>query len=174
VFADPDAPRLGPADARVKLELFGDFQCPGTWALWFRLAPFLDRLETDGRADAMQIRFHNFPLTQIHSRAYAAALASEAAHEQGNDAFWSLFPMLLKSAEKLTDEDIANYAEAANLDTAQFTSDLTSAEVEDSVEADLELAQLLGLPGTPSLLLCGIRVSADPDDLVDNLESLIY
>ena len=171
---DPGAPRLGPADARVELELFGDFQCPSTRALWFRLSTFLDQLEADGKADAFQIRFHNFPLTEIHERAYAAALAAEAAHAQGNDAFWAIFPLLLKTAVELTDADIAGYAATAGLDTARFADDLQSPDVAAAVERDSQLADDLDLPGTPSTLLCGVEVPGDPDTLVPNLKHLLY
>jgi protein-disulfide isomerase len=173
-IADPNAPRLGPEGARVELELFGDFQCPGTRDLWFHLAVFLDQLEADGKADAFQIRFHNFPLTAIHERAYAAALAAEAAHAQGNDAFWAIFPLLLKTAVELTDEDIAGYASTAGLDTARFAEDLDSPDVAAAVACDSQLAASLDLPGTPSALLCGIEVSGDPDTLVPNLKHLLY
>jgi len=173
-LADGDAPRLGEADAPVELVVFGDFQCPGTAQLWFHLAPFLERLEEDGRADRLQVRFHHFPLTAIHERAWAAALAGAAAHRQGDAAFWRIFPMLLKPATELTDADIAAYAYAAGLDAAEFSTDLASDAVAATVDRDLALADELGLPGTPSVLLCGVQVSADPDDLIDNLEYLIY
>jgi len=171
---DGDAPRLGPDGARVELTIFGDFQCPGTAQLWFGLDPFLDRLTADGRRDELVMRFHHFPLTSIHERAYAAALAAAAAHYQGDDAFWRLFPMLLKGAAELTDAYIAAYAMAADLDLTRFTADLESADTAAVVARDLALADSLDLAGTPSVLLCGIPVSPDPDDVVDNLEYLIY
>lgn len=172
---DDGAPRLGPADARVELELFGDFQCPGTRDLWFRLVPFLERLEGDGRADAFQIRFHHFPLAAIHPRAQAASLAAAAAHRQGDAAFWAIFPLLLRpSSADLSDEDLAGYAEAAGLDPERFAADFGSDAVAQTVAGDLELALALGLPGTPAVLLCGIEVDADPGALVENLEYLIY
>jgi protein-disulfide isomerase len=173
-LVDPGAPRWGSENARVELELFGDFQCPGTRDLWFHLAPFLERLEADGRAGAFQLRFHHFPLTAIHERAWAASLAAEAAHAQGDDAFWAIFPLLLKTAAELTDADIAGYAQAAGLDMGRFADDYESAEVAAAVGRDAELASALDLLGTPSVLLCGIAVDADPDSVVDNLEYLIY
>jgi protein-disulfide isomerase len=173
-LADGDAPRLGPEDATVELTIFGDFQCPGTADLWFGLVPFLDRLAADGRGDALDVRFHHFPLTSIHERAYAAALAAAAAHRQGEDRFWTLFPMLLKPAVELDDADISAYAAAAGLDMERFAADRGSAEVAAVVDRDASLARSLRFAGTPSVLLCGIQISPDPDDVVGNLEHLIY
>jgi protein-disulfide isomerase len=171
---DDDAPRLGPDTARIELTIFGDFQCPGTAQLWFGLEPFLDRLAADGRSDALAVRYHHFPLTSIHERALAAALAAAAAHRQGDDAFWELFPMLLKPAVELTDAHISAYASAAGLDMPRFHADLDSAEVAAVVGRDTALAGSLELAGTPSVVLCGIQISPDPDDVVDNLDYLIY
>jgi len=170
---DGDAPLLGPETAEVELTIFGDFQCPGTAQLWFGLAPFLERLAADGRGGALAVRFHHFPLTSIHARALAASLAAAAAHRQGDDAFWRIFPMLLKPAEGLTDAHLASYAAAAGLDTAQFAVDLESEEVAETVADDAALAGSLGLAGTPSVLLCGVPISPDPGDIADNLEYLI-
>jgi protein-disulfide isomerase len=171
---DGDAPRLGPDTAKVGLTIFGDFQCPGTAELWFGLEPFLEKLVADGRDDELAVRFHHFPLTSIHERAFAASIAAAAAHRQGEDAFWRIFPMLLKPATELTDLHIASYAQAAGLDTERFAADLESDAVAAVVERDAALAHSLELPGTPSVLLCGIPVSPDPDDVVDNLSYLIY
>jgi protein-disulfide isomerase len=171
---DGDAPRLGPDTAKVDLVIFGDFQCPGTAQLWFGLTPYLEKLAADGRGDELAVRFHHFPLTAIHERAYAAAIAAAAAHRQGDDAFWTIFPMLLKPATELTDLYIALYGQTAGLDMERFAADLESEEVAAVVAQDTALAHSLELPGTPSVLLCGVPVSPDPDDLIDNLDYLIY
>jgi protein-disulfide isomerase len=169
-----EAPRLGSATAPVELVVFGDFQCPGTAQLWFGLAPFLDELAADGEGDALAVRFHHFPLTSIHERALAAALAAAAAHRQGDAAFWALFPLLLKPESELTDAHLLAYAEAAGLDVERFAADYGSAEVAAVVADDAALAGSLDLPGTPSILLCGIPVSPQPDELIENLRYLIY
>jgi len=171
---DGDAPLLGSDTAEADLTIFGDFQCPGTAQLWFGVEPFLERLAADGRDDALAVRFHHFPLTSIHARALAASLAAEAAHSQGDGAFWRIFPMLLKPAEELTDAHLSAYAAAAGLDTAQFAADLASEEVAATVADDAALAGSLELAGTPSVLLCGVPNSPYADDVVDNLEYLIY
>ena len=82
--------------------------------------------------------------------------------------------MLLKPATELTDLHIALYADTAGLDIERFAADLESDAVAAVVEQDAALAHSLELPGTPSVLLCGIPVSPDPDDLIDNLSYLIY
>ncbi len=174
VIDNKDAPRIGPTFAPVNLTVFGDFQCPGTHSLWYSLSAFLAKLEEDGKSHELRIDFRHFPLTSIHNHAGNAALAAAAAHRQGNYNFWVLFPKLLKPGAELSPEHILMYAQSAGLDMEQFTADLDSPEVLEVVNADLDLALELDLPGTPSVILCGVHMSATPDDVVENLEHLLY
>lgn len=174
VIDNKDAPRIGPTFAKVNLTVFGDFQCPGTHWLWYSLSQFLAKLEEDGKSHEIRIDFRHFPLTSIHNHAGDAALAAAAAHRQGNYYFWILFPKLLKQGAELTPEHILMYAQSSGLDMAQFTADIHSPEVLEVVNADLDLARELELPGTPSMILCGIHMAATPEDLVENLEHLLY
>ena len=158
----------------MNLTIFGDFQCPGTHRLWYSLAAFLSKLEEDGKSHELRIDFRHFPLTNIHNHAGDAALAAAAAHTQGNYDFWVLFPNLLKPGAELSLEHILMYAQSAGLDMEQFVEDINSPEVLEIVNTDLDLAHELGLPGTPSVILCGVHMSATPNDLVENLEHLLY
>jgi len=174
VIDNKDAPRIGPTFAPVNLTLFGDFQCPGTHQLWYSLSEFLSKLEEDGKSHELRIDFRHFPLTNIHNYAGDAALAAAAAHRQGNYDFWIMFPKLLKPGTELSREHILMYAQSSGLDMAQFVEDINSSEVLDVVNEDMALALELDLPGTPSVILCGVHMSATPEDLVDNLEHLLY
>ena len=166
-------PLLGPVEAPVDLTIFGDFQCPNTKSLWLELSAFIETLEQDGKLQELKIHFRHFPL-DFHNRAYAASVAAAAAHEQGDDAFWALFPHLLTTGAMLTDEDILSYAQLSGLDMVQFEQDLQNEAVEMVVQRDIELAMEMKLQGTPSTILCGVRVSLLPSDLIKNLEHLIY
>src|SRR5437899_3031219 len=65
---------LGPIDARVTLEEFGDFQCPPCGVLH----QTLKTLESD-YGSRVAIVFREFPLPQFHANALDAARAAEAA-----------------------------------------------------------------------------------------------
>lgn len=173
VLEDVGEPRLGADRGPVEVVVFSDFQCPGTWGLWYDLVVLRDSLEEEGRGDELTVRFRHFPLTVIHDRAMAAAIASQAALMQGEDAFWSIFPRLLADDAGLTDEHILYYAEVEGLDMEAFEEDLSSPEAEARVLEDLELARELGLPGTPGVLICGVPVDGYPDMVIDNLEHIL-
>ncbi len=168
-----EVPHLGEPDAPVQLTLFGDFQCPPTAALVNRLLAFMERLETDEYEGQVQLLYRHFPLTD-HMRARPAAIAAAAAYRQGNDAFWRLFPHLFKQAKDLTDADILTYAELAQLDLVQFQNDLTDPEVQAAVDRDLALAREIGFLGTPGVVLCGVVIDAYVEEVIGNLEYLVY
>ncbi len=167
-----DVPRLGEADAPVRLTLFGDFQCPPTANMAILLLSFMDRLEADNRQDEVQILFRHFP-NPDHTRARPAAIAAVAAYRQSNDAFWRLFPHLFKQGKDLTDADIIKYAELSELDMVQFQNDLQEDDVARMVDRDLALAREIGFSSTPGIVLCGVTVEPYPEEVIDNLEYLI-
>jgi protein-disulfide isomerase len=170
---DQGAARSGVTHAPVELVLFGDFQCPFTEVIALELFAYAAQLEERGRGEQLQIVFRHFPLHEIHDRARPAAIAAAAAHRQGDEAFWEMFWQLFAPGVALTDEYLVYYADNAGLDLEQFESDLADPEVAAVVDRDRALALELGLPGTPSIILCGVPVAPDPDQLIENLEFLI-
>ena len=75
---------LGPADARVTLVEYGDFECPHCRAL----LPRDPRRPGPRSAATCDSSFRHFPLRSSHPHALAAAKAAEAAGEQGR--FWEM------------------------------------------------------------------------------------
>ena len=67
------AHRAGPADARVQIAVYSDFQC----VFCRQLVPVLQQLRT-AFPQEVAIVFRHFPL-ESHPRAFAAALAAECA-----------------------------------------------------------------------------------------------
>ena len=76
----------GPANARVHIEEFGDFQCPPCAAFH----PMLEKLEKEFPKD-LRVTFRNFPLP-THQHALRAASAAEAAGLQGK--FWEMHKLI--------------------------------------------------------------------------------
>ncbi len=68
----------GPVAASVTLVEYGDFECPYCG----RAYPIVKELERRA-GDLIRVAFRNFPLTNAHPRAQAAAEAAEAAGAQG-------------------------------------------------------------------------------------------
>src|SRR5437660_11541016 len=77
---------LGPDNAAVTLEEFGDFQCPPCG----RLSEPINQLQKQYN---IRVIYRNFPLP-IHAHAKEAACAAEAASRQGK--FWQMHDLLFK------------------------------------------------------------------------------
>ena len=93
------------------------------------------------------------PLTTIHQNAMAAALAAEAARNQGK--FWEMHDKLFENQSKLEPDDIKQYAKDIGLDAAQFERDVHSAEAKKRVADDMAEASSLGISGTPAFFVNG-------------------
>src|SRR5436309_1366230 len=83
----------GPQNARITLVEFGDYQCPRCGYF----APIVDEMLHRYPKD-VRLEFHHFPLIQIHRWAMPAALAAEAAADQGK--FWEMHDMLYANQDK--------------------------------------------------------------------------
>ncbi|NLN63027.1 MAG: thioredoxin domain-containing protein [Myxococcales bacterium] len=172
-FSPENAPRYGPADAAVSLTFFADFECPYTHAFWRELSRYLKEIAPLPTAEHLSVYLRHYPLTARHPRALPAAHAAQAAYRQGNEYFWTMVPFLMAPAERLRDEDILYYAEAARLDIARFSAEWRDEETATSVARDQALGQALGIPGTPAVYICGQYTAAAPKEIIGNLRYLL-
>jgi len=141
---------LGNPDAPVTLEEFGDFQCPPCGIL----SGPINQLEQDYRP-RLRVIFRHFPLT-MHRHAREAALASEAAGQQGR--FWQMHDVLYR--EQAVWSEAANvrplfdsYAGMLGLKIDRFKKDMESDEVKRRVTADQLRGTALGVTITPTLFI---------------------
>ena len=139
---------LGPADARVTLAEYADFECPHCGALH-------PVLEAARKAFGGNLRFvfRHFPLRSSHPHALAAAKAAEAAGEQGR--FWEMHDRLFQRQSRLTDEDLLRHARKIGLDVLRFQRELAGRAHEARIREDLASAAQSGAKGTPSLFING-------------------
>lgn len=141
---------LGNPDAPVTLEEFGDFQCPPCGIL----SGPINQLEQDYRP-RLRVIFRHFPLT-MHRHAREAALASEAAGQQGR--FWQMHDVLYREQaawSKAADVRplFDAYAEMLGLKIDRFKKDMESEEVKRRVDADQQQGTALGVTITPTLFV---------------------
>ncbi|MFT7586452.1 MAG: cyclophilin family peptidyl-prolyl cis-trans isomerase [Cellvibrionaceae bacterium] len=121
--------------------------------------PLLRRL-VDEYPDEVRVIYRHFPLTQIHDNAFMAAEAAEAAGAQGG--FWEFHDALFEHQEDFAATDktqladfLSNLADEIGLDGAMLKQDLESGKYQAYVEAHLDEAAALQLPGTPALIVNG-------------------
>jgi len=144
------AHRVGPVDAPVQIVVYSDFQCN----FCRQLVPVLQQIRQEFPQEAA-IVYRHFPL-EMHPRAFAAAVASECAGEQG--AFWEYHDKLFTDGGDLSDAKFLEMASSLGLDRERFRACLQSDRPRRVVDSNLREAAHLGLPGAPSVFVNGRRV----------------
>ncbi|MGH1344110.1 MAG: DsbA family protein [Nannocystales bacterium] len=151
-----DSAAKGPADAKITLVMITDFQCP----FCKRSQATIQALERRYGSDLRIVVKHN-PLA-FHNRARAAALAAEAANEQGK--FWPLHDLLYENNRSLSDADLRRWAKKAGCEMSRFRADQNKASLARRVDDDIALARKVGARGTPAFFINGRFLSgAQPE-----------
>lgn len=147
---------VGPEDAPVTLEEFGDFECPPCGLLH----PVLKTMEKEF-GPRLRVIFREFPLVPTHPHALVAARSAEAAGLQGK--FWEMHDLLFENQRTWHEQFDARptfegYAKRIGLDLERFRRDLSSQVVEQRIFLDGKRAHALGVKGTPTVFLNGREV----------------
>ncbi|MDY6940639.1 MAG: thioredoxin domain-containing protein [Cyanobacteriota bacterium] len=140
------SPTKGAAEQNIVLIEFSDFQCPYCARAHTTIDEFMAKY-----GDVVTLTYKHLPLTSIHPEALPAAKAAWAAGEQGK--FWEYRSALFERQNELGDALYVAIAEELDLDTQKFNSDRQSSTAETAISKDLELAEQLGLTGTPVFFL---------------------
>jgi protein-disulfide isomerase len=149
-------PSKGPADARVTVVEYSDFQCPHCRELHQTLRVIHPLYP--------QVRFvfKDFPLTQIHPWAMTAAVAGRCAFEQNADAFWAVHDAIFDNQDSIKPEDawqkMIEFSTQAGLQPDAFRVCMTSPEAKEAVQRNIEEAKALKVANTPTVFVNGRRV----------------
>ena len=148
----------GNLNADLVIVEYGDYQCPYCGAAY----PVLKELM---RQFGSQIKFvfRNFPLSEMHEYARAAALAAEAAALQNK--FWEMHDAIYENQQNLNEHLLLELAEELKLDIPQFKSDLKSSKLKAKVDEDFESGIVSGVNGTPSFYVNGKKFEGGAEDL---------
>lgn len=152
--AEP-AHSLGPANAPIHLEEFGDFECPPCGALH----PILEQMHEEF-GNRLRITFREYPLPS-HQHARAAASAAEAAGIQGK--FWPMHDLIYERQNAWKTQFNARaifegYAREIGLDVERYNRDLEGNLVAQRIFQDNRRGQSLGVGGTPTVFINGREV----------------
>jgi protein-disulfide isomerase len=147
---------LGPANAPVHIEEFGDFECPPCGMFH----PILEQMKAEF-GDKLAITFREFPLVPTHQHALAAASAAEAAGLQGK--FWEMHDLLYEHQNDWKKEfDVRpiyeGYAKQIGLDVERYKRDMHGDLVAQRIFADGKRGHSLGVKGTPTVFMNGREV----------------
>jgi protein-disulfide isomerase len=163
-----DDPSVGPADARVTIVEFGDFQCP----VCLQAFPIIRELMAI-YGDRVRFVYRDFPVFEIHPEAQKAAEAAQCAHAEGK--FWAMHDKMFQNAGRLTVDALRGYARAVGLDAARFDACLASGKFARAVAGDAADGRALGVRGTPTWFINGRKVEGviPRDALVRVIEQLL-
>ena len=147
---------LGPPDASVTLEEYGDFQCPPCG----KLSEPINQLQ---KQHNLRVIFREFPLA-MHAHSREAASAAEAAGLQGR--FWEMHDLLFREQAVWSNSGdvrtlFSAYAGMLGLDLDRFKRDMDSSEVQQQIEFDQQRGAFIGVTKTPTILLNNQAVPSD-------------
>ncbi|MBA3064090.1 DsbA family protein, partial [Candidatus Woesearchaeota archaeon] len=165
-----DDPFLGPKNAKVVVVEFSDFECPYCGAAmgthkdlvqrfksqdptWEAAVPKLKELAKQGK---IKLVFRDFPLG-FHSQAKPAAEDAECADEQGK--FWEYHDALFENQDKLSSQLYLKLAEQVGLDVNKFKNCIETGKYSQEVQADIDYASQVGVSGTPTFFVNGLKIS---------------
>jgi protein-disulfide isomerase len=143
------APSIGPANAKITVVEFSDFQCPYCAVAIGEINALLKAYPTQ-----IKLIFKQFPL-ETHPQADLAAAAAIAAHKQGK--FWPMHDAMFAHRDDLSRKSIMLLAKQNGLNMDQFESDIDSTEVRETVVRDTQDGDRARVEGTPTLFISGQR-----------------
>lgn len=156
----PD-PSRGPADAKVVITEYADFECPACAATY----PVLDGIlkEYEGK---VLFKYNDFPLPQ-HANAVDAAIAGQCAFDQGK--FFEMHDKLYdtqKDWESLGQQEardtFAAYAKDLGVDMTAFESCKTGDSATARINEDVAEARSAKVNSTPTFFVNGVRLVTSP------------
>ncbi len=155
-ISSTEAPAFGPADAKVTIVEFSDFECP----FCSRAADAAHAIK-EKYSDKVRFVFRQFPLP-FHANAHTAAEASLAANAQGK--FWEFHDKMFANQKGLDRASLEGYAKDVGMNVATFKQALDQKTYAATVDAELKLGEEVAVDGTPTMFLNGARV-ANPTDV---------
>lgn len=160
----------GPQNAPVTLTEFGDYQCPSCGYYAPIVLELVHRYPTQ-----MKLEFHHYPLVSLHQWAMTAALAAEAASDQGK--FWEMHDLIYQNQEKWSKSQNAEveflaYANQLGLNANQFMQSMHSPQVQQRVLEDVSRATDAKINETPTFFINGQKLMTRPGS-VDEFSKVI-
>ncbi len=147
---------FGPADAKVTVVEFSDFECP----YCSRAATVTNQVKKKYADGSVRFIFRQFPLS-FHKNAHLASQAALAAGAEGK--FWEYHDVLFQNQKQLDRASLEKYAADLGLDQAAFKKALDDGTFKKAVDDDVALGEKVAVRGTPTMFINGARVQ-NPSD----------
>lgn len=160
-----NSPSKGPANARVVVVEYADFQCPSCRQLHQTLRAM------EPNYPDIRFVFKDFPLSQIHPWAMTAAIAGRCAYMQKPEAFWKLHDLIFDSQDIISPENVwqkmLDFAAQAGLDTEALRACIASPQAQEVILANVKEGQALKIANTPTVFVNGHRLVGGDQGLLE-------
>jgi protein-disulfide isomerase len=140
-------PVIGPANAKITVIEFSDFQCPYCSKAVAEMKEVMRQMPTE-----VKLIYKQFPLDS-HSQAQFGAEASLAAQAQGK--FWEMHDLLYAGFPDLGRARVMGYARQLGLDVKRFTTEVDSHKYKARVASEVSEGDTAGVAGTPTFFFNG-------------------
>lgn len=165
---DPTAPVLGNPDGDITLTEFFDYNC----GFCRRMMPVMQRLiQSDPK---LRVVYREIPVFGEGSD--FAARASLASLQQGK--YWPFHAALMKLRGRAEEPSVLRVAREVGLDEARLKRDMEADSVIRHIAISQELADHMGLLGTPSFIagdeaMFGQHSLAELQDLIERSRKML-
>jgi protein-disulfide isomerase len=140
----------GPENAEVTLVEYGDYECPYCGQAY----PIVKQIQKQF-GKRLRFVFRDFPLSQMHPHAEAAAEVAEFAGAQGK--FWEMHDQLYVNQKRLGESLYLSLGEEIGLVATAMRQALKEGTFKARVRADFLSGVRSGVNGTPTFFINGHR-----------------
>lgn len=155
--------RVGPEKAAIRIVAFSSYQCPDCKRIEDQFEQLLEE------RDDVSFSMMHFPMSSLCNEymnganpqpnsCWAARAAETAGILRGTEGFWEMHQWLFSVSGAFTQEALLRQLRSMGYDPNEFIRIMTSAETEQRVKGDIELARALGLHYTPMIFVNGVEL----------------
>jgi protein-disulfide isomerase len=173
-----DGKAIGDPNAKVKIEVYEDFQCPSCKEFTNGVEKQLleSTYISSGQVYYVFMHYPFIDSSSITKESHQAANASMCALEQGR--FWDYHDILFanqgaENGGSFNDKRLQAFAQSLNFDMTAFNKCFSANKYSTDIETSFQQAQAAGVTGTPTVFLNGKIVTPGFVPTYDELKSAI-
>jgi protein-disulfide isomerase len=163
IYRNPDSPVAGDPNGDITVVEFFDYNC----GYCKRGMTEVQKLVEGDKK--VRMVFKELPILSKGSE--EAAKVALAAKRQGK--YWEFHQAMLSSKGQANEASSLKAAEALGLDMAKLKADMAGDAVKTELDGMKTLAKKMGINGTPHFLVGDKSIPGAPEDLHDQLQTLI-
>jgi protein-disulfide isomerase len=158
----------GDAKAPCTLVEYGDYECPHCGAAY----PLVKQIQ-EHFGKKLRFVYRNFPMTNLHANAQAAAEVAEYAGTKGR--FWEMHDLLFENQARLGDDLFVELAKKLRINAVAAQKALADKTFTKHVRDDFSGGVRSGVNGTPTFFINDERHDGpmDFDHIVAKIEEAI-